>query len=79
MALTTGSGCSLIPKIEADCFLTGDIKYHDAMQAKALNLSLIDIGHYESEQFFAKILEQYLKNLGLEAIITQSKNPFTYI
>jgi len=79
VALTTGSGCSLIPKIEVDCFLTGDIKYHDAMQAKALNLSLIDIGHYESEQFFAKILEQYLKNLGLEAIITQSKNPFTYI
>ncbi|WP_310440841.1 Nif3-like dinuclear metal center hexameric protein [Sulfurimonas sp.] len=79
VALTTGSGCSLIKSIKADCFLTGDVKYHDAMEAKSINLSLIDIGHFESEQFFAEILLKYLKNLGLEAIISSSKNPFTYI
>ncbi|MEA1893464.1 MAG: Nif3-like dinuclear metal center hexameric protein [Campylobacterota bacterium] len=78
VALTTGSGCSLIPTVEADCFLTGDIKYHDAMEAKSINLSLIDIGHFESEHFFAQILLSHLKNLGLEAIIASSKNPFTY-
>jgi len=79
VALTTGSGCSLIKSINADCFLTGDIKYHDAMEAKSINLSLIDIGHFESEHFFAQILLKHLKNLGLEAIIASSKNPFTYI
>ena len=79
VALTTGSGCSLIKSIDADCFLTGDIKYHDAMEAKSINLSLIDIGHFESEHFFAQILLEHLKNLGLEAIISSSKNPFTYI
>ena len=79
VALTTGSGCSLIKSIRADCFLTGDIKYHDAMEAKSINLSLIDIGHFESEHFFAQILLNHLKNLGLEAIIASSKNPFTYI
>ncbi len=79
VALVTGSGCSLLGDIEADCFLTGDIKYHDAMQAKSINLSMIDIGHYESECFFAEILLNHLKNLGLEVIISQSKNPFTYI
>ena len=79
VALTTGSGCSLIKSIDADCFLTGDVKYHDAMEAKSINLSLIDIGHFESERFFAEILLKYLKNLGLEAIISSSKNPFTYI
>jgi dinuclear metal center YbgI/SA1388 family protein len=78
-ALTTGSGCSLIKSIDADCFLTGDVKYHDAMEAKSINLSLIDIGHFESEQFFAEILLKHLKILGLEAIIASSKNPFTYI
>ena len=78
-ALTTGSGCSLMKSIKADCFLTGDIKYHDAMEAKSINLSLIDIGHYESEHFFAQILLKHLKNLGLEVIIASSKNPFTYI
>ncbi len=79
IAITTGSGCSLISNIDADCFLTGDIKYHDAMEAKSLNLSLIDVGHYESEHFFAQILEKHLKNLGLEVIIASSENPFTYI
>jgi dinuclear metal center YbgI/SA1388 family protein len=79
VALTTGSGCSLMRFIDADCFLTGDIKYHDAMQAKSIKLSMIDIGHYESERFFAEILDIHLKNLGLEVIISSSENPFTYI
>ncbi len=79
VAITTGSGCSLIPDIEADCFLTGDVKYHDATSAKSINLSLIDIGHFESEHFFAQSLANQLKILGLEAIIASSKNPFTYI
>ena len=61
VALTTGSGCSLIKSIDADCFLTGDVKYHDAMEAKSINLSLIDIGHFESEHFFAEILLKHLK------------------
>ena len=25
---------SLIDEVQADCFITGDIKYHDAMEAK---------------------------------------------
>lgn len=79
VALTTGSGASLMRSIKADCFLTGDIKYHDAMEATTINLSLIDIGHYESEQFFGEILKTHLENLGLAVIISQSKNPFTYI
>jgi len=79
VALTTGSGCSLMRSVKADCFLTGDIKYHDAMEAKSMNLSLIDIGHYESEHYFAQILEKHLKNLGLKVIIASSENPFTYI
>jgi dinuclear metal center YbgI/SA1388 family protein len=79
VALTTGSGCSLMKSLEADCFLTGDVKYHDAMEAKSINMSLIDIGHFESEHFFGQILEKHLKNLGLKVIIASSENPFTYI
>lgn len=79
VALVTGSGCSLMRSIQADCFLTGDVKYHDAMEAKSIQMSLIDIGHYESEHFFAQILQTHLKNLGLEVIISSSQNPFTYI
>ncbi len=76
IALTTGSGASLIDEVEADCFLTGDIKYHDAMKALSENLMMVDIGHYESESFFAEILAEELKILGILAIIMKSKNPF---
>ncbi len=82
VALVTGSSMSLIDKVEADCFLTGDIKYHDAMEAKARGISLIDIRHYESEKHFSSLmmglLEEYLKKNELKAIITTSKNPFKF-
>lgn len=79
VALCTGSGASLMREIDADCFLTGDIKYHDAMEAKVLGLNMIDIGHFESERYFGEILQKDLKNLGLTVIISSSKNPFTYL
>ncbi|MGP1449637.1 MAG: Nif3-like dinuclear metal center hexameric protein [Wolinella sp.] len=77
-AIVTGSGGSLAPKIDADCLLSGDIKYHDAMIAKSLGISLFDIGHYESERYFGEIVAQILKKQGFRAIITDSKNPFNY-
>lgn len=76
IALTTGAGASLIDEVEADCFLTGDIKYHDAMKAMSEDLMMVDIGHYESEAFFAEILLDELKVLPILAIISNSKNPF---
>jgi len=79
VALTTGSGASLMKSIKADCFLTGDIKYHDAMEAKTIGLSMIDIGHFESERYFGEVLAKDLINLGISVIISSSKNPFTYI
>jgi putative NIF3 family GTP cyclohydrolase 1 type 2 len=82
IALTTGAGMSLISHIKADCFLTGDIKYHDAMEAKSRNINLIDIGHYESEQHFSPLLmgliENYLLKNEIKAIMITSENPFNY-
>ena len=77
IALTTGSGCSLMDDVGVDCFLTGDIKYHDAMKAYSQNLMMVDIGHYESEHYFGKIMQRELEDLGISAIIMQSINPFT--
>jgi len=76
IALCTGAGASLIDEVQAECFLTGDIKYHDAMKAMSEDLMMVDIGHYESEQFFAEILYEELKVLPILAIISNSKNPF---
>lgn len=78
IALTTGSGASQISFLDVDLLLTADVKYHDAMLAKEKNISLIDIGHYESERYFVDILKQELKIKSISAIITDSKNPFQY-
>ena len=82
LAICTGSAMGLIDEVKADCFITGDIKYHDAMEAKARNLSLIDIRHYESENYFnillEELLKEYLKKNKLKAIIIASKNPFEF-
>jgi len=82
VALITGAGASMLSEVKADCFLTGDIKYHDAMEASLREISLIDIGHYESEHHFSPLMlglcEKYLKINKLKAIITASKNPFKF-
>lgn len=79
ISMITGSGASFMDEIKTDCFLTGDIKYHDAMKAESENLMVIDIGHYESERSFVDILAQHLKVLPILAIIANSKNPFTFV
>ncbi len=79
LALTTGAGASLMDTLNVDLFLTGDIKFHDGMKAISKGLMLADIGHFESEKFFADALAPHLKNLPIPVIIAQSVNPFTYI
>jgi len=78
-AVCTGSGGSLLKEIDADCFLTGDLKYHSAIEARERGINLIDINHYESEIIFSQILADELKNKGLNAIIAKFYNPFSYI
>ena len=75
VAMVTGSGGSLMDRIEADLFLTGDLKYHDAMKAKVLGLGVIDIGHFESERHFSEALQEQLKKESIKAIIAAIKNP----
>ncbi|MDR1614480.1 MAG: Nif3-like dinuclear metal center hexameric protein [Campylobacteraceae bacterium] len=77
-ALCTGSGGDLLNGVDADCFISGDFKYHHAVTAKENKLSLIDIGHFESEHYFTNILGEHLKNFPLKVIIADSKNPFEY-
>lgn len=72
IALINGSGMSYWRKIKslgADLFVTGDISYHDALDAKESGLHLIDIGHFESENCFSELLKRNLKEMGLEVVV----------
>ncbi|MDF2612595.1 MAG: Nif3-like dinuclear metal center hexameric protein [Clostridia bacterium] len=51
VAVCSGSGSSFIKRASevADVYITSDIKFHEAQEASALGLTVIDIGHYVSE------------------------------
>lgn len=62
IALCGGAGSFLIPKAlsaGADVYITADIKYHEFFDANKM-LLIIDIGHYESEQFTIDLLHDIL-------------------
>ncbi len=75
-SLVTGSGMGFLDNIKTDLFLTGDIKYHEAIEAKLRGISLVDITHYESEKFFCECLYNELNEFQKFAIISNLKNPF---
>lgn len=70
VAIVNGSGAEFWKKAYdagADLFITGDIKYHDALDAYEKGLNLVDIGHYEGEYFFNEIIIKKLDdNLAVE-------------
>jgi len=75
-AVCTGSGSSLMKdffKSEAQIYITGDIRYHDARDAEAEGRGLIDIGHFASEHIvieaLAKKLEAMIRKAGYEVLV----------
>lgn len=62
LALCGGSGSFLLSEAvsqQADCFLSSDFKYHQFFDALEY-LILLDIGHYEGEQFTMNLIHDYL-------------------
>lgn len=88
VALCGGSGSSLLREAwcqGADVLVTGDLKYHEAQEARMLGLALIDLGHFPSEismvEGLAWRLESELRPRGIVADIltcTAEKDPFRY-
>ena len=83
VAVLGGSGSFAIEdakKAKADAFITADLKYHQFYSAEG-KILLMDIGHYESEQFTKNLLADYLKKkipnfaISLSEVIT---NPINY-
>jgi len=64
VAIIPGSGGKYIYKAKkagADLLITGDIKYHDAIDAKDIGLNILDIGHYAEvvmEEHVAGLLQE---------------------
>ena len=86
VAIVTGSGMDYVDAAieqDADVLITGDIKYHDAIDAIERGLHLIDVGHFDSEKtvisLFEKILSAALKDKNVEIIESKQQNIFKAI
>ncbi|MGH2710477.1 MAG: Nif3-like dinuclear metal center hexameric protein [Actinomycetota bacterium] len=81
VALCGGSGASLIPaavRAKADVYVTGDVKHHQALDAVAAGLTVIDAGHHGTELPFVAHLAARLNDAGLgEVLVSEiSTDPF---
>ena len=77
IAVLGGSGAFAIGAAraqQADAFITADLKYHDFFEAEG-EILLMDIGHYESEQFTKPLLYDFLrKKIPNFAILLSESN-----
>lgn len=84
VALCGGAGAFLIPKaIEkgADAFITGEIGYHHFFGHEN-DLLLLEIGHYESEQFTMELLYDIIRKVNATLPVCEVKkktNPINYL
>jgi len=80
VAICSGSGASLIDEAaqKAELYITGDVKYHDALKALELGLTVFDVGHFGSERLFYKEIGKLLSESfpELELIAIPEKSPF---
>lgn len=65
----------------ADCFITGDIKYHSMLDISEEGLSVISAGHFETENMPFLMLKKKLESLfaDVEFIIAPYENPIKSI
>ena len=72
-----GSGGEFINTADVDAFVTGDLKFHGAVET---NKTVFDIGHFESEIFILDVFKGLLENIAghPKIIIAEEKSPFMY-
>jgi len=81
VAICSGSGAFLIEEVSkrADIFITGDIKYHDALKAIDVGITVLDMGHFGTEKLFYLEIYDILKAKfpELDLIISETEDsPF---
>ena len=77
----TGAGAEFIRNAKAagcDLYITGDVKYHAAQEARELDIAVLDCGHFGTEQIFCENIISMLDKIGGVDIIQcdVNLNPF---
>jgi len=72
VAVVSGSGTSMMHRARtmgAQLLITGDVKHHQAIEARDISLSMIDATHYGTEKITKKIIEDKLSNLVGDEVV----------
>lgn len=78
VALCAGAGSDFIKELrDIDLYITSDIKYHAALDVK--DMVLLDIGHFESEKYFAETIKEILEKKGMEVIVANEKPAWIFV
>ena len=84
IAIINGSGQDFIGKavaLGADCIITGDTTYYFASDYKEMEISILDVGHFASEQItFFNVMENLKEKFKDVEFITSTveEDPFSF-
>lgn len=76
IAVCGGAGSSLIEdaiSLSCDLMITGDVKYHEAMDLSNKGIIIADVGHFASENHIIYKLEDEIRKMTDVEILTFSK------
>jgi len=79
-AVCTGSGSGMMKYFlssGAQVYISGDLGYHDARDAQAANLGIIDIGHFTSEHLIVDVIAKRLERILSEAEMNIEVKPYS--
>lgn len=83
VALCSGSGGSLLGEVKSagvDAYICSDLKYHNYSEMAFFGISLVDVGHYESEFCAIDIFKNVIsKKMTTFAILTCPSNTVQYL
>ncbi len=79
VALLNGSGSKFMNSARfagADVLVTGDMQYHDILDALEMGLCIVDAGHFSTEKIMIRHIAEFLRNklqeLKLDAKVVES-------
>ena len=85
VGIVCGSGGDLLTEVRTagcDTLITGEVRFHTAVEARAAGLAVIALGHYASERFACASLARRLAEAvpGLEVLASRVEaDPFVWI
>ena len=80
IAICAGGGGGFIDKLrdyDVDVYITGDIKFHKALEVEGF--AVIDIGHFESELPVLPLMQGLISKTKVEVMIAKEDKPWVMV